>query len=58
MEKYYTPEEAGEILSLSPNTIREWLRRGKVKGVKLSRKAWRIKESEIKRLLQENNQEE
>ncbi len=57
MEKLYTPEEVAEILTLSPNTIRAWLRNGHIKGIKVSGKAWRIKESELNRLLEDNSQE-
>lgn len=57
MEKLYTPEEVAEILTLSPNTIRKWLREGIITGIKVSGKAWRIKQSELNRLLEYNSQE-
>ena len=57
MKKLYTPEEVAEILTLSPNTIRAWLRNGHIKGIKVSGKAWRIKQSELERLLEYNSQE-
>ncbi len=41
MEKYLTPEEVAELLAVSPKSIREWLRSGKIKGIKAGR-LWRI----------------
>ena len=45
-EKVYTPEGAAEALLVSPKTIREWLRTGKLKGVKLGR-LWRVRERDL-----------
>ena len=50
-EKVYTPEGAAEALMVSPKTIREWLRTGKLKGVKVGR-LWRVRESDLQELLQ------
>lgn len=50
-EKVYTPEGAAEALMVSPKTIREWLRTGKLKGVKLGR-LWRVRERDLQEFLQ------
>lgn len=50
-EKVYTPEGAAEALMVSPKTIREWLRTGKLKGVKVGR-LWRVRESDLQEILQ------
>lgn len=50
MEKYYTPEEVAELLKTSRETIYNWLRSGKLRGVKVFN-FWRISESELNRLL-------
>jgi excisionase family DNA binding protein len=50
-EKVYTPEGAAEALMVSPKTIREWLRIGKLKGVKIGR-LWRVRESDLQEILQ------
>jgi excisionase family DNA binding protein len=50
-EKIYTPEGAAEALMVSPKTIREWLRIGKLKGVKVGR-LWRVRERDLQELLQ------
>jgi excisionase family DNA binding protein len=49
-EKVYTPEGAAEALMVSPKTIREWLRTGKLKGVKIGR-LWRVRESDLQEFL-------
>ncbi len=42
-----TPEEAAAILKVNANTVRAWLRAGKLKGVKLAGGLWRISEDAI-----------
>lgn len=46
MDRLLTPEEAAEILAVSPKSIREWLRKGKLKGVRAGR-LWRIRERDL-----------
>jgi excisionase family DNA binding protein len=45
--------EFAEQVRVHPETVREWLRTGKVKGVRLGgdRAGWRIPVSEVDRLL-------
>ncbi|MFI7483055.1 helix-turn-helix domain-containing protein [Kocuria sp. M1R5S2] len=48
--KYYTPDEVAKILSLSPQTVRRYLREGRIKAVRLNnsiRAPYRIPESAI-----------
>jgi excisionase family DNA binding protein len=47
IERLYTPEEAADALRVKVRSVMEWLRQGKLKGVKLGR-LWRIKESDLK----------
>lgn len=42
-----TPEEVAERLAVTANTVRGWLRDGTLKGVKLGKRVWRIKESDL-----------
>lgn len=44
---YYTVAEIAEMLSLSPYTIREWCKSGKIKGIKIGRD-WRISRDALK----------
>ena len=46
MEKLLTVEEAAELLRITPRTLKEWCRRGKVPCVKVGRE-WRLKASEL-----------
>lgn len=46
VEKLLTPEAAAERLAVSAKTIRDWLRAGTLKGVRVGR-LWRIRESDL-----------
>jgi len=46
-----SPEDVAERLVVNPATVRSWLRSGKLKGVKLGKKIWRIDEREVRELL-------
>lgn len=52
--EFYTPEEAAAKLKIARRTVYQWLREGRIKGVKLSN-LWRIPETEISRLLGEQD---
>lgn len=52
MEKLLTVEQAADLLAVTPSTVRDWLKRGVLKGVKL-RKMWRIRESDLEAFLKE-----
>ncbi|MGE5571881.1 MAG: helix-turn-helix domain-containing protein [Bacteroidota bacterium] len=45
-ERLLTPEEAAQRMVVSPKTVRDWLRQGRLKGVKTG-KLWRIRESDL-----------
>jgi excisionase family DNA binding protein len=51
MEKFYTPEQAAEILQVTTAVVREWLKRGKLKGTKVADILWRIRESDLEAFL-------
>lgn len=44
---FLTPKEVAEVLSLSIFTVYNLLKSGKLKGVKLSPKIWRIRREEL-----------
>lgn len=46
-DKLLTPEDAAERLNMATKTIREWLRKGELVGVKLGRN-WRVREEDLK----------
>lgn len=47
-ERWFTVEEIAAILKVHEQTVRGWLRSGKLPGVSLSRRAgWRVAESDL-----------
>jgi excisionase family DNA binding protein len=46
MEKIYTPDMAAEVLHVSKDTVKSWLRSGSLQGIKAGRQ-WRIRESDL-----------
>jgi excisionase family DNA binding protein len=50
MAEVLTIEEAAERLKLKPQTVRDWLNAGKLKGVKLGR-VWRVDKDALDRML-------
>lgn len=51
-----TVEEAANALGILPHTLRAWLRQGRVEGVKLGLKSWRIAAAELRRIAAEGIQ--
>lgn len=45
-ERLMTPEEVAERLAIKPKTVRNFLREGRIKAVKVGR-LWRIRESDL-----------
>jgi len=56
MDKLLTPEQAAEILGVKLRTMREWLRTGRIKGVKAGA-LWRIRENDLEAFIKEPNKE-
>jgi excisionase family DNA binding protein len=48
-----TIDEAAERLRIAPRTCREWLRTGKLRGVKYG-KIWRIREEDVDAFIQKH----
>lgn len=57
MEKLLTPEEVASKLIVSPKTVRDWLREGTIKGVKVG-KLWRIREADLESFIASNGTKE
>jgi len=53
VEQLFTVEDAAKVLLVKPTTVREWLKAGKLKGMKMGR-LWRVRESELEAFLQED----
>jgi excisionase family DNA binding protein len=56
MDKLLTPEQVAERLVVTPRVVKEWLRQGKLKGVKVG-KMWRVYESDLEAFLRPSNRE-
>ena len=53
MEKFYTLKEVSDTIKIPENTIRIWLRSGRIEGVKIGRH-WRITETALEKFLKEH----
>ena len=51
-DKLLTPEQAAERLQISVFTMKDYLRNGKIKGVKIANR-WRIKEEALENYITE-----
>lgn len=47
MTKYYTPDQVAEMFAVKRATVWDWMRKGKLKHVKLSGKFYRISEEQL-----------
>jgi len=52
MDALFTPDDVAEKLSVTPKTVRDWLRSGELIGIKVG-KGWRIHPKDLTRLLDE-----
>ena len=51
-ERWLTVQQAADVIQVHPETVREWLRTGRLPGTLLSRRAgWRIREGDVLLLL-------
>ena len=54
--KTYTAQEVADMLKVHINTIRSWIKSGKLNAMKLSDRLYRVSEEELNEfLLKENN---
>ena len=51
MERLLTPKETAEILAVTSRTVKEWLKRRELKGLKI-KNLWRIRESDLEQFIQ------
>jgi excisionase family DNA binding protein len=54
MPTYYTPEEVAGELRVTRRTVYEWLRNGRLRGLRAGR-WWRIRPEDVAAFLQETN---
>ncbi len=54
LEQLLTVDEVAEKLKIHPETIRRWLREGRLDGYRISRKGgWRIRQESVTRMLED-----
>lgn len=46
-EELLTVKEVAARLKLNPQTVRRWIRSGKLRGMKIGRRAWRVRFEEL-----------
>lgn len=49
MTTYIKVERVAQIFDVTPYTVRDWLKSGKLKGVKSPGGQWRVTEEEVER---------
>ena len=54
-DQFYTAKELARILYSNPNSIRLYIRKGKIKAIKMGGRGWRISPAEVERLKAEDN---
>lgn len=56
MESLYTVKEIARLLNIKANTVRAWLRSGKLHGIRSGKnQKWRVPQSEIERVIRSND---
>lgn len=51
-EVLLTPEEAARRLSVKPRSVRQWLRDGKLRGVRLAGAIWRVRPADLQAFIE------
>lgn len=51
-DKYYTTEEIAELLKVTPESVRRWVRSGQLVSVKLGGKFIRVSQEDLDRFIQ------
>jgi excisionase family DNA binding protein len=51
MDELFTAEQVAAILQVSPKTVKDWLRAGKLTGCKIGR-LWRVKPADLEAFIQ------
>src|SRR5580658_4276855 len=55
VDVYMTPEQVAEKLQLAVETVYRWLRSGKLRGSRMSQKAWRVTEEDLRSFMKKQN---
>lgn len=55
IDVYLTPEQVAEKLQLAVETVYRWLRTRKLRGARISHKAWRVAEEDLRSFMKKQN---
>jgi excisionase family DNA binding protein len=58
LDELLTTEEIAKELKYHIETVRKWIREGKLKAMRINRKEYRVKRSELERFLAEKQEDE
>lgn len=47
MDQLYTPQEVADLLQFSRLTVYNWIKSGKLRACKVSKRTWRIKKADL-----------
>lgn len=53
-DQMLNPKEVADILGVHQKTVHLWLRTGKIEGIKISYRAWRVPRSALTRFIEQN----
>ena len=53
-QKFYTTEEVAEMLKVNRESVRRWVRKGKLKSIKLGGKFIRISQNQLDTFIKES----
>ena len=53
IDKLLTPDEVAQRLGITPNTVRIYLREGRIKALKVG-KLWRVRESDLQKHIEKD----
>jgi excisionase family DNA binding protein len=57
-DELMTTEEIAQELKYHIETVRKWIREGKLKATRINRKEYRVRRSELEKFLEEKQPEE
>lgn len=53
--KFYTPNDIANIMGVTERTVRDWVRKGKLKGIRLTdSKGVRISQQDLDKFIEDN----
>ena len=51
--KLFKPQEIALMLKVTPFTVRDWIRKGNLKAIRVGPKLWRVREEDLQEYLKQ-----